>query len=67
MEYIIRTPDSGQANSLIQYLQSLDYVEVISVESRKAAGVAAMNALVKNLPNQKHTQAEVNKAVRQTD
>ena len=64
MEYIIRTPDSGQANSLIQYLQSLDYVEVIPVESRKAAGVAAMNALVKNLPKQKHTQAEVNKAVR---
>lgn len=64
MEIIIKMPDDARADSLMRYLAYLDYIEIKPSRATRVAGVAAMRLLLENLPEHKHTQAEVNQAVK---
>lgn len=64
-QYIINTSNDKQAMALIKYLKSLDFVELkpLKKTDKKAQAISDAKAFLQGLPNQKHTQVEVNKAV----
>lgn len=64
-QYVINVKKSKQANALIQYLESLDFVEVKPLkQDRKILAAADAKAFLKALPNQSAKQSEVNQAVK---
>lgn len=64
-QYVIDIKESKQADALIQYLKSLDFVEVKPVkQDRKIQAATAAKAFLKGLPNQSTKQSEVNQAVK---
>jgi len=62
-QYLLHIKNSKQADALIQYLSSLDFVE-ISVVNAKADAVAKATSFLRSLPNQTSRQSDINKAVK---
>ncbi|MVM33546.1 hypothetical protein GO755_26145 [Spirosoma sp. HMF4905] len=66
-EYVLRVEDEPQAEALLTYLRSLNFVELIpnqaSVQAKKEA-IGGMKAFLKTLPNNDdYTQEDVNQAL----
>ena len=64
-QYIINTKNDSQSNALIKYLKSLDFIEVKELKktTEKSLSIADAKTFLEGLPNQRHSQSEVNKAV----
>jgi hypothetical protein len=64
-QFIITTKDGTQAEALIQYLRSLEFVKLEPLESdSKAEAVAKAKEFLTGLPNRPSRQSDVNKAVK---
>lgn len=65
-QYIINTKNDSQSDALIKYLKSLDFIEVkaLKTPAKKIAAVDDAKSFLESLPNQKHTQSDVNKAIK---
>jgi hypothetical protein len=64
-QYILSIKNSKQAEALIQYLQSLEFVELSAVKTdAKAKAATKAAAFLESLPNQPSKQSAVNKAVK---
>ncbi len=66
-EYVLRVEDELQAEALLTYLRSLDFVELIPNQAlfqTKKEAIDGMKSLLKALPdNDVYTQEEVNQAL----
>ncbi|MFY7909530.1 MAG: hypothetical protein ACOVO2_08260 [Emticicia sp.] len=65
-QYIINTKNDSQSDALIKYLKSLDFIEVkvLKMPPKKSEAVADAKSFLEGLPNQKHSQSDVNKAIK---
>ena len=65
-QYIINTKNDSQSNALIKYLKSLDFIEVKALKkpTEKSVAIADAKSFLDRLPKQRHSQSEVNKAVK---
>ena len=65
-QYIINAKNDSQSNALIKYLKSLDFIEVKALKkpTEKSMAITDAKPFLEGLPNQKHSQSEVNKAVK---
>lgn len=65
-QYIINTKNDSQSDALIKYLKSLDFIEVktLKMPPKKSEAVADAKSFLEGLPNQKHLQSDVNKAIK---
>ena len=64
-QYVIDIKESKQADALIRYLKSLDFVEVKPLrQDQKVRAADAAQAFLKGLPNQSANQLEVTQVVR---
>ena len=65
-QYIINTKNDSQSNALIKYLKSLDFIEVkaLKTPTKKSEAVSDAKSFLESLPNQKHSQSDVNKAIK---
>jgi hypothetical protein len=64
-QYVIDIKESKQADALIQYLKSLDFVVVKPLQQdRKHQAAGAAKSFLNGLPNQSAKQSEVNQAVK---
>ena len=64
-QYVIDVKESKQADALIRYLKSLDFVEVKPLQQdRKRQAAGAAKSFLNGLPNQSAKQPEVNQAVK---
>ncbi len=64
-QYVIDIKNDKQADALIRYLKSLDFIELKAVKpDRKKLAAADAKAFLKGLPNQSGKQSEVNRAVK---
>ena len=64
-QYVIDIKESKQADALIRYLKSLDFVEIKPLQQdRKLQAADAAKSFLKGLPNQSAKQSEVNQAVK---
>lgn len=65
-QYIINTKNDSQSNALIKYLKSLDFIEVkaLKAPTKKSAAVNDAKSFLESLPSQRHSQSDVNKAVK---
>ena len=64
-QYVIDIKDNKQADALIRYLKSLDFIEVKPLkQDRKVQAAAGAKAFLKGLPNQSAKQSEVNQTVK---
>ncbi len=68
-EYVLRLDDKPQAEALLTYLRSLDFVEVLSKQTAietKQGAIDNMIALLAELPNREdYLQEEVNQALKE--
>lgn len=63
--YVIDIKESKQADALIRYLKSLDFVEVKPVQQdRKVRAANTAKSFLEGLPDQSVKQSEVNQAVK---
>lgn len=63
-EYILKIENEPQAEALLAYLRSLDYVELLPKEKDKQEAIKAMKLFLADLPDrQDYNQAEVNEAM----
>lgn len=63
--YVIDIKESKQADALIRYLKSLDFVEVkLLPQAQKIQAATAATSFLNGLPNQSAKQSEVNQAVK---
>ena len=63
-QYIIETTNDKQSKALIQYLKSLDFVELKPINERKTKAIAEAKLFLNGLPNQSHNQNDLNKAIK---
>ncbi len=64
-QYVIDVKNSKQADALIRYLKSLDFIDVKPLkQDRKIQGAGDAKAFLKGLPNQSGKQSDVNQAVK---
>jgi hypothetical protein len=64
-QYIITTKDGTQADELIRFLKSLEFVKLEPLkDSAKAEAVAKAKNFLEGLPNKPHRQSDVTKAVK---
>ena len=63
-QYIIETTNDKQSKALIQYLKSLDFVELKPINERKTKAIAEAKSFLNGLPNQTHNQNDLNKAIK---
>lgn len=63
-QYILNAEDSKQADALIRYLKSLDFIELKPVAPDKVKAVTQAKNFLNVLPDQPAKQADVNKAVK---
>ena len=63
-QYIIETTNDKQSKALIQYLKSLDFVELKPINERKTKAIAEAKSFLNGLPNQSHNQNDLNKAIK---
>ena len=63
-QYIIETTDNKQSKALIQYLKSLDFVELKPVNEYKTKAITEAKSFLNGLPNQTHNQNDLNKAIK---
>ncbi|MFN3490198.1 MAG: hypothetical protein ACK4YV_13750 [Emticicia sp.] len=65
-QYIIDTKNDSQSDALIKYLKSLDFIEVkaLKAPTKKTVAVDDAKSFLEGLPNQKHSQSDVNKAIK---
>lgn len=62
-EYVLKVENEPQAEALLTYLRSLDFVEVLPRPTKQEA-MAGMKSLLADLPNQEnYTQEEINQAI----
>lgn len=66
-EYVLKIQDEPQAEALLTYLRSLNFIELLpkpSSSQTKEEAIAGMKLFLSALPNQNdYTQEEVNQAV----
>lgn len=64
-QFIITLKDGTQAEALIEYLHSLEFVKLEPFEpDTKAEAVAKVKEFLTGLPNRSSRQSDVNKAVK---
>lgn len=64
-QYLIDIKNEQQAESLIQYLKTLSFIEVKSVlDDSQTEAIMRAKAFLKNLPEQPHKQSDINKAIK---
>lgn len=64
-QFIITTKDGTQAEALIQYLRSLEFVKLEPLEpDTKTEAVAKPKEFLTALPNRPSRQSDVNRAVK---
>ncbi len=64
-QFIITTKDGTQAEALIEYLRSLEFVKLEPLEpDTKAEAVAKAKEFLTGLPSRPSRQSDVNKAVK---
>lgn len=62
-EYVLKVENDVQAEALLTYLRSLDFVELLPKRTKQEA-IAGMKSLLGGLPDQEnYTQQEVNQAM----
>lgn len=62
-EYVLKVEDESQAEAILTYLRSLDFVELLPKPTKQEA-MSAMKSLLADLPNQQdYTQEEVNRSL----
>ena len=67
-EYVLRIVDEPQAEALLTYLRSLNFVELLPKQTaeKKHEAINGMIAFLGQLPNRDdHTQEDVNRAMNQ--
>ena len=63
-EYVLKVDDEPQAEALLTYLRSLDFVELIPKPTKQEA-MRAMKSLLTDLPNrQDYSQEDVNRSIK---
>lgn len=64
-QYVLDIKNDKQADALIRYLKSLDFIEVKPLkQDRKTEAATSAKAFLASLPDQNGKQANVNKAVK---
>ncbi|MDZ7936144.1 MAG: hypothetical protein U5M51_14490 [Emticicia sp.] len=65
-QYIINTKNDSQSNALIKYLKSLDFIEVkaLKAPTKTSAAVDDAKSLLEGLQKKRHSQSDVNKAIK---
>ncbi len=68
-EYVLRVDDKPQAEALLIYLRSLDFIEILPKQTAieiKQGAIDSMKALLAELPNREdYLQEEVNQALKE--